>query len=132
MANDAAKRRRKLTIEVSQSTYDWLDVIAAHAWALNHGSPRKATPEDLLLHLAASAADGARRSGSWERGWLQQCTGWDGEGAVADRESPWSLKPTRVFRPRRPRPGARAYRRSGFPTQGTYAQRGRREWEWTE
>jgi hypothetical protein len=32
----------------------------------------KATAEDVVAHLVASALDGARRPGSWERGWIQQ------------------------------------------------------------
>lgn len=30
----------------------------------------------LLEQLAHAAADGIRRPGSWERGWIQQATGW--------------------------------------------------------
>jgi hypothetical protein len=30
----------------------------------------------VLYHLARHAADGVRRPGSWERGWLTQVTGW--------------------------------------------------------
>ncbi len=31
--------------------------------------------EDLLAVLARTAADGVRRSGSWERDWILQATG---------------------------------------------------------
>ncbi len=31
-----------------------------------------ATAEDVVAHLVSSALDGARRPGSWERGWIQQ------------------------------------------------------------
>jgi len=30
---------------------------------------------ELVEHLARSAADGVRRPGSWERGWIVQATG---------------------------------------------------------
>jgi len=36
----------------------------------------RAQPEDVIAHLLASALDGARRPGSWERGWIQQCGLW--------------------------------------------------------
>jgi len=34
---------------------------------------------DVIRHLIWSAADGVRRSGSWERGWVETCFGeWGG------------------------------------------------------
>jgi hypothetical protein len=33
---------------------------------------------ELVELLARHAADGVRRPGSWERGWVTQVTGWDG------------------------------------------------------
>lgn len=37
------------------------------------------TVEAVVEQLARAAADGIRRPGSWERGWIQQATGFDAD-----------------------------------------------------
>ena len=57
-------------------------------------------PAEVLAHLAHAAAEGVRRPGAWERGWLEQsgCGVWWGaegwqERLAGDPQRPWSMKP---------------------------------------
>jgi hypothetical protein len=50
----------KVTIELDQNTVAYLKLLDPSG------------PEAALSHLAHSAADGIRRPGAWERGWLGQ------------------------------------------------------------
>lgn len=63
----------KITIEVQCD--EWLTYAAKGCEASGIS-----TVEELLTHLAYSAADGARRPGAWERGWLEQATGFAPRG----------------------------------------------------
>lgn len=68
--------RRPITIELDEETIGLLEVIGK-GWALGG----QGTAEEVLAHLAVSAAEGVRRPGSWERGWVVQgCgDGWETE-----------------------------------------------------
>jgi hypothetical protein len=48
--------------------------------------------EDVASHLLHSAADGVRRPGSWERGWVQQAFGDFPEGPI-DPDKPYMRRP---------------------------------------
>jgi hypothetical protein len=63
---------RELTILVADDDLERLRAICADTDGYFED------PADLIEHLARSAADGHRRPGSWERGWLTQATGWYG------------------------------------------------------
>jgi hypothetical protein len=66
--------KRAITIELSEETAAYLDVLRHSAAMGGIGAL-----EDVLLHLAQSAADGVRRPGAWERGWVGQAfgPGWE-------------------------------------------------------
>lgn len=58
-------------VSLSETDADLLrEIVSDDAWSV------AADVRSLLEHLAQSAADGVRRPGSWERGWLTQATGW--------------------------------------------------------
>lgn len=73
---------RTITIEISEDVARFLDLLPDGAAA-------------ALAQLAASAADGMRRPGSWEREWLAQAIS-DDEWAhklTQDPEAHWRLMP---------------------------------------
>jgi hypothetical protein len=59
-----------ITVELSAETLDLLTTLGK-SYALGGN----ATASEVILHLIHSAADGVRRPGSWERGWLEQAFG---------------------------------------------------------
>lgn len=73
---------------------------AAYLRALTRSiSVPRGTLEDVLAHLAHSAADGLRRPGAWERGWVEQAFGDVNEGPQTPgvryaHLEPW--QPTRI------------------------------------
>jgi predicted transcriptional regulator len=58
----------KLTIEVSQHTYDWLQKLA-------DATGYHRSVEGMLAYVAAAIADGFRRPGSWERNVVSELFG---------------------------------------------------------
>lgn len=51
-------------------------------------------PKQVLAHLVHSAADGVRRPGAWERGWLHQAFGNDFEQKLEqDPKTPFYQRP---------------------------------------
>jgi hypothetical protein len=56
-----------VTLHLSEDAYRYLRALGKSCAVGGKG-----TVEDVLLHLAHSAADGVRRPGAWERGWLTQ------------------------------------------------------------
>jgi len=73
-----------LVLEVPDQDLRWLDEIVAAQGAY---PPAKDVP-GLVLHLIRSAADGARRPGSWERPWLRSAVPLAREPGVPDPEMP--------------------------------------------
>lgn len=57
--------RRAVSVIISQQEYDLLSAIGK--------------PENVLASLADHAAQGIRRTGAWESGWIRQCVGYDFE-----------------------------------------------------
>jgi hypothetical protein len=60
----------RFCVDVDAETYELLQRLTGPVWEegwLN--------VQALLEHLVNSAADGVRRPGSWERGWIVQATG---------------------------------------------------------
>lgn len=60
---------REVTIKLPEHVIELLEVLS-HSHGVSQGGA-----EAVLLHLAYSAADGVRRPGAWERGWVEQCFG---------------------------------------------------------
>ena len=91
---------KKITIELDEQTFAYLEMLAYGLEIENSGKVdndwkgfNKAKNDfspairDLLVDVAGSMADGVRRSGSWERGVVDQLTGWNGtynKGMVSD------------------------------------------------
>ena len=73
----------KVTIELSESTLQLLAVLGDDG-----------QPEGALLELAARAADGVCRPGSWERQWLFQAFGdqWE-QRLEPDPRAQWRQRP---------------------------------------
>lgn len=71
------KPRTQLMIDLSEDQAKWLEAI------VRGSSYGPGSVEDLIYHLINSAADGARRPGSWEAGWLRQAVPIDGEIEVS-------------------------------------------------
>ena len=91
-----AAARKKLTVEVDAETFDLLSVLTrvVSPTAL---PPVAATVDQVLEHLVHSAADGIRRPGAWERGWVTQAFGdeWT-ELLEQDPETEWYRRPKAV------------------------------------
>lgn len=72
-----------LVLQLSPDDVRWLQAIldvSPHAGAT--------TPAELVEHLVRSAADGARRRGSWERQWLAQAVPLEAEPGIPDPTLP--------------------------------------------
>lgn len=53
--------------------------------------------EEVLELLASLVADGVRRPGSWERGWIRHAFGDDFEGRLeVDPEASWRCRPKQL------------------------------------
>lgn len=61
-----------ITVEVDEKTLALLGVLGK-----GHAMGGNGSPSDVVAHLVHSAADGVRRPGAWERGWLTQAFGDD-------------------------------------------------------
>lgn len=59
-------KKRKVTITVDEKTYRYLELLGG-----NPAAP-SVRPGDVMAYLAQCVADGIRRPGAWERGWVQQ------------------------------------------------------------
>lgn len=68
------KEKIKVELELDRETYAYLEILATGV--IGGGSV-----VSVLEHLAHSAADGMRRPGAWECGWLRQAFGdeWTAE-----------------------------------------------------
>lgn len=87
------KKKKRFTIELDDETVGYLQVLCG-----NPSMPMSQV-EDVLLHLAHSAADGVRRPGAWECGWLCQAFG-------DEWESKCEQVPDLAYSQLRPRRGA--------------------------
>jgi hypothetical protein len=67
--------RVKISIEVSQETADLLVVLATSSAVDPVDKQERVALAAVVGHLVASAADGVRRPGAWERGWVEQAFG---------------------------------------------------------
>lgn len=63
-----------ITVEVSAETFELLSLLTKSP-AMGEG----ATVAKVVAYLAHCAADGVRRPGAWERGWVEQAFGAVGE-----------------------------------------------------
>ncbi len=81
---------RTITITISEDSARFLDLLPDGA-------------AGALAQLAASAADGMRRPGSWEREWLAQAISEDewAHRLVQDPEAHWRMMPAPDARRRR-------------------------------
>jgi hypothetical protein len=72
-----ARATKRITIEVSAEVFEHLQVLGRSV-AMEGARPRL-SPElkvaRVVGHLVNSAADGVRRPGAWERGWVEQAFG---------------------------------------------------------
>ncbi len=86
--------RVKLCIELDLDGAKLLSVLASSgAVRLQAGSIQERAIA-VLEHLASSAADGVRRPGAWERGWVEQAFGgWNDELLETDPDAPWRRRP---------------------------------------
>ncbi len=86
--------KRAIEIEIQDGDVELLEIAAkADAIPIGVGPPRL---EDLVAHLLRHAADGVRRPGSWERGWLIQVLGTDWTAHLErDPECAWHERPRR-------------------------------------
>jgi len=75
--------KQQITIELSMETVAYLRSLA-RSTAVGTGRI-----EDVLLYLAHSAADGVRRTGSWEHSWLEMAFGDWPEGETDPRHHSW-------------------------------------------
>lgn len=68
--------RRMITIKTVSVRVDLTEDAARYLEALakNNGFGMSSIAE-VLAYLGSSAADGMRRPGAWERGWLEQAVG---------------------------------------------------------
>ena len=60
-----------IVLELDETTAELLQQVCGDS-----PSATASNVNELVEMLALRAADGVRRPGSWERGWLTQCTGW--------------------------------------------------------
>lgn len=68
---------KKITVEVSDTVFDLLQVLT-HAFPRpNRSEVPPATVEDVVHSLIDHAQQGVYRPGAWERGWLEQAFGDD-------------------------------------------------------
>jgi hypothetical protein len=68
---------RHLTVSISGEAFEALAMLG-RSWAVTGEGETiddAAAVDRALVHLAASAADGVRRPGAWERGWIEQAFG---------------------------------------------------------
>lgn len=80
----------EITIQISAAAAELLELLTRGEHA-----PARDLP-GVLRHLVASAADGIRRPGSWERGWVLQAFGDSFEAHVEpDPECRWQVRPRR-------------------------------------
>jgi hypothetical protein len=70
-AKQRGKERRKITVEVSATVYELLEVLTQGDF------PAALSVEDVVSKLIDHAQQGVYRPGSWERGWLIQAFGPD-------------------------------------------------------
>jgi hypothetical protein len=63
----------EFTVRVDEADLPYLLQLTGEGWE-NYSD----SVAGVLEQLAHAAADGIRRPGSWERGWIQQATGWQG------------------------------------------------------
>ena len=83
MSNPSPLPSARVRVELGDQVAEFELSPAAVLWleALSRGSlfPLEGNPAEvlggMLEHLASSAADGARRPGAWERGWIRQAFG---------------------------------------------------------
>jgi hypothetical protein len=77
-----------IRITVSPLTAKWLCAAAKASWAIADDTD---VPMARVLELLTNhAADGARRRGAWERGWLNQVLGLEGDPVeLVDCEHDW-------------------------------------------
>jgi len=81
--------KRSITLELHDQTLRYLEVLT-HSDAVSAG----ARVEDVLSHLACSAADGVRRAGAWEREWVHQAFGYSwNDRLVRDPNCEWQMIP---------------------------------------
>lgn len=81
--------KQTITIGLQLETVHYLKVLG-HSEALDG----RGSVEDVLVHLAASAAAGVQRAGSWERGWVHHAFGTAWEAHLApDPTTPWGVLP---------------------------------------
>lgn len=78
----------RITVEVDAEVFEALRVLAkSFAIGLNSSADRRDPVRAVVNHLVHSAADGVRRPGSWERGWVEQAFGggdWEEVGLTID------------------------------------------------
>jgi hypothetical protein len=70
------KRTRRITVAVTPEEFELLRVLArTHAMEGGPLFSAEGQVTRILRHLVHSAADGVRRPGAWERGWVEQAFG---------------------------------------------------------
>ena len=73
---------RRIVLELPEETCKLLETLSPKR--------RPDAVEFVLEMLASSAADGVRRPGSWERGWVAQAFGYDFEARLeTDPAATW-------------------------------------------
>jgi len=85
--------KRQVLLELDEESYQLLRVLKQSPALV--GTVARGVV-DVLQHLVASAADGVRRPGAWERGWIEQSFGEVNEDAIEqDPEVEWYVRPRR-------------------------------------
>jgi hypothetical protein len=81
---------RPVTLDLDDDTLRYLAVLGR--------------PAEVLALLASAAADGVRRPGAWERGWITQVCGSDWAASLRpDPAAPYSMLPPELDdKPRTP------------------------------
>jgi len=83
----------KLTVDVSDRDVPFLRVLGGLHRARGAGLAREDDDVTKVLeHLAASAADGVRRPGAWERSWVEQAFGDFSDKVEPDPEIRWHVR----------------------------------------
>jgi hypothetical protein len=79
------RKTKTIKVRVDLENLAFLEALVGHGYS---------SVTQVLEHLAHSAADGIRRPGSWERGWVLQAFG-DGfeENVEQDPERMWNVRP---------------------------------------
>lgn len=71
-------KERRISIKVAEETFRMLQVLGK-GWSGRLPGPERDDPavqvESVVRYLVVCAADGVRRPGAWERGWLEQAFG---------------------------------------------------------